>query len=557
MNTPHSRSQIGVHHGRALFLMANMYPGLQGTILEMVQNALDNDVRATRISIVINYRLRRMIITDNGVGISVVEFENVLQTVADPKKEKGSLGHWAIGLMSPLGKCEYHSFISCPAPQETMFNEWIFRGKDIEPQRFGIDVPIRPRPELTLAKSSHSGQQTVEWRTKIELVNFHDTALNRVEMDDLICAIRDRFSTTMRKNKVVISITIENLNGSIEKRPNVQALDFKGQPLEEVKIDNTDAGKVLLKLFIAPRVKGERKGKISVGVFNDDFRLPFQYFSRVANELLNAEVITALMSGTLEGEIIASKILLKATRDGFEKDDAYIGLCIAIEKWFNTYGRKCLEHLKESKQEERYQELGLKSLKNLNFLLHNPDLKSLLDVINSFKLSTIGSGHTNMPKKDILGEQPEKSASIDGNSIEHQEPEDSDGKKKKARKEKKGHTPLTATGPKDQNRKVVRHASCGLQLTYEPKEGSRVLWNLDEQAGILSFNIRHPLWLLAEKKDNHLMKLQEFVAIQALTLCTVQEPFKVQQRLTFDELTHSFVHWTVNADKARRSLKKD
>ncbi len=49
-------------------------------------------------------------------------------------------------------------------------------------------------------------------------------------------------------------------------------------------------------------------------------------------------------------------------------------------------------------------------------------------------------------------------------------------------------------------------------------EGSERLWELDTVRGVIYFNVRHPTWLLIDEKDHMVMHLQEWIAIQALSM---------------------------------------
>lgn len=560
-NVGSSYSKISFHQGRALRHLANMYPTLQTVILELVQNSLDRDVAATKISILVNLKTRRLVVTDNGKGISVDLMNHILTTIADSARskdqKKGGLGQFALGLVSPLGKCEYYTFTSCPDPHLYGFNEWIFRCKQVEDQRDNISIPSDPRPQLTLSTPEKGKTEKVTWRTKVEMHNINkDAYISRLEMDELASAIQNRFSTIMRKNKVNISIKIIREDETEENRPSVQAHQFRGQKISEYKVENPDAGKILIQMYVAPTIKGSRSGNVVMGTFENDFRFPFHYFARSATHLLPEEVVTALSSGVFEGEIVASKVKLHANREAFHKDDAYIGLCIVIQDWFETEGRKHLEEIKQSRQDQRYQELGLRSLKVLEGLLKNKNLSNLLNVLKNFKFGLTGVGHKEPKKGEVVEVQEQLSLAIDGNpgqsreqnpNAESRERED----RPKTEKEEKIH--LTGTGPKGQRRKVVKHASFGLQFTYDNPDllGSDRLWLLDDERGILAFNTRHDQWSACHKSDRALMKLQEYVAIQALTLQVMPEAFRDRQREILDEIMPFFVEWLLNADRTR------
>lgn len=562
MQTPQQpkgkHTAIKFNQGRTLLHLAGMYPTLLEVILELVQNALDKDVQANRIWITINYKTRHLAVRDNGNGATIDKFNAALASVAEPgRKGEGSLGQFGIGLISPLGKCERFTFISCPAPHKYGFQEWTFATNHIVEQRENLTIPLRARTDLTLDDNVPSGKVRVPWRSEMSLTNFTtDNFISRVPIDALIGGIQDRYATTMRRNKTVISVEITDKNGKSERRPNVTAPDFRGRALPEKTFENVDSGKTSFRLFVAPKTAKGRSGRVLMGVIGNDFRFPFHYFARSATDLLKEEVVTALSSGLFEGEILSEKAKLHPSRRSLEKDDAFIGLCCAIEEWFDMFGSSYLDELRQSRQEQRFQELGLRSMKVLESLLKDPAHAPLLDVIRSFKRGTVGDGHTDV-SKNVVGEQGQPAISVDGKfGVPTKNPDKKLQNRDQPIQEKKPHTPLTVAGPKGQPRKVVKHSSFGLQFAHEAMEGSPELWKLDTDEGILTFNIRHQLWKQCDVKDTTLMKLQECVAMQALTLYMMPENHRLHQRQVLDEFNHSLVSWILNGDKVRTPVGK-
>lgn len=71
-------------------------------------------------------------------------------------------------------------------------------------------------------------------------------------------------------------------------------------------------------------------------------------------------------------------------------------------------------------------------------------------------------------------------------------------------------------------------------------EGSDDLWQFDSQQGVLTFNIRHPTWVACAERDLTVMQLQEYVAIQALTLYSVPTDWFEIVKVSFGELISPF-----------------
>ncbi len=555
-STAGRHTAIKFNQGQALLHLAGMYPTLHEVILELVQNALDKDVRATRIWIVVNQKTRHIAVRDNGAGTTLDRFNEALASVAEPgRKGEGSLGQFGIGLISPLGKCKEFVFLSCPAPHMYGFQEWTFRTDHITAQRQDLMIPLRARDDLTLQDRPPPGKTRLQWRSEMSLTGITtDGVVGQISMDALIGGIQDRYATVMRRNKTIISVEITDKDGSVERRPNVTASDFRGRALEEWTYVEPSAGRTTFRLFVAPKSKTGRSGRVVVGIMGNDFRIPLHYVVRSATALLGEEVVTALSSGLFEGEIISECAKLHPSRRSLVKDDAFIGFCLAIEEWYNQVGSKCVDEIRQSRQEQRFQDLGLRSMKVIEGLLNNPALSSLRAVIGSFGRGTVSSAHHD-PTKKVVGEQEKPALSVQGvfatpSGEDPEDPDDGGG----SSAEKPPRPPLTVTGPRGPRRKIVRSSSFGLQFAHEPVEGSPDLWNLDTREGVLTFNIRHPLWVACDVRDVPLMKLQEWVAIQALTLEMMPPALRVPQRLILDEITVSMVSWILGADKARGSI---
>ena len=553
-----NQTRIKFNEGETLLHLANMYPRLQDVIMELVQNALDKDVNATRIWITVNYRDHYLSVKDNGAGTSIVKFHNALASVSERKRKgAGSLGEFGIGLISPLGKCKCFRFISCPAPHKALYHEWNFDTEHIRSQAENLFIPNRPRNDL-IFEEKILGKKTCDWRSEMILEKFTDDSfVSHVSVDSIIGGTRDRYNTVMLRNKVKISIRLIHVDGKEERREDITAIEFHGRKLMERELVDANMGKVLFKMFVAPKTKKGRNGKVLMGVMGNDFRFPFHYLAQSAAKLLGEEVVTTLSSGLFEGEILSERARLHANRNTFEKDDFYIGLCVSIEEWFDKYGRQHMEEARQNRQDERNQELGKRSMGVIEAILQIPAHAPLLEVIKSFTSGNVGKGHTEVADKKPLGQTDQKFISADrspGTSVQK------DGDEKPRDRSEPvtaipGHTPLTVAGPKGERRRLVRGHSMGLAFSYEPMEGSPDLWKLDTKMGVLHFNIRHPLWIVCdEKSDLSLMKLQEHVTIQALTLQIMPEPTRTYQRQVLDELNHSLVSWILGSDRARGTV---
>jgi hypothetical protein len=225
-----------------------------------------------------------------------------------------------------------------------------------------------------------------------------------------------------------------------------------------------------------------------------------------------------------------------------------LALCCAIESWFHEVGEKHFKDIKESKQEARFQELGLRSMRFVESMLQDPRFSGILDIIKKFKKGTIGSGHVEIPEYKKQKPQDKNSIAVNGgNRNGNDGGHGSD--RTAAKSEHKKQTPLSVMGPNGRKRTVVQGNSLGMQFAYEQFPNPNKVYEFDDKCGILTFNIRNILWSQCEDSDNKLMKFQEFVAIQVLTLLTIPEEWRAGAEKGYDSLIRVYVYSLLHADK--------
>lgn len=534
--------ELDVHKGRLILMAADRYDDLTKTIEEAVQNALDK--KASNIQIAIDYRKRNVTIRDNGEGVSVSEFSNViLKSIGESQKKSGtSLGQFGIGLVSPLGKCEYFTFTSCPAPLNSGYAEWKLDSESIAQQAKDVTIPLVRRHDLAfvppgqLAPANHSSQKKVQcwWRTQVEMVNLKaDKIMTTVDPEILKYNIRNKFQTVMLRNKTTVSIKLFDENG-VEKRLSFEGDSFSGTALPEVVYNLDSVGKVVIKMFLTSKKNREARAKkqnvhITFGKIDNDYRIVFANFLKSVNHKANnghglspeKATIEALHSGLFEGEILGENVSIPAERTFFEANDALMGLYIAMDQWYAEHGHEYYHKAKFEQKDERYQQLGAQSLTLLSGLLQRPECEHLMKAVNSIaKLGTIGTGHAAPSNRTVgpaktttaLAIRPDTAGRKGGSNKEN------GNSKVEEPKERKSHIPFTVQGPKGQHRKTVKSNSIGLELAYDPHTDSKELWELDRTTGVLTFNTTHPYWVAVDKNDTMVRQLQEFTVLQALSI---------------------------------------
>lgn len=542
-------SAFSMHEGETLIREAGQYPTLLDVVLEGVQNAIDK--MATVIRLTINYRSRNMTLRDNGNGVTREEFERALQSVGHTIKRDDKLGRFGLGLVSPLGKCESFTFTSTPRTDPSAFIEWTFVTEDLRSQRKISGIPLRKRNDVQYAKDGGgkiSGRDVVDWRTEVAIHNFardRFVSSSGMNVDVLRDAVVEKFGVVMRRNDVVIAVTLVDHDGN-RNTTEIVAPEFSGIKLSEVTVESKKAGKCVFRLFLARRgPKGRRAGKVLVGIVGDDFRFGFDLFanSLPADMRPNEEAIQALASGLFEGEIVGTWLKLHANRKSFEVNEELAGFCGAISEWFETVGKEHYREAKDARAEERMQELGLRSLRVIEEMMRNPACDALKKVIASFNRGIVGAGHA--PKgrgvmltslKSLRAILPSSSSGSNGS-----------GGTGSPSVPKDDH-PLVAAGPRGQRRKSVKSTSLGLTLVHEPLGGER-LWVLDAHDGVLTLNTRHPVWVECDERgDSTVMRFQEFLILEALSTYTLPEMMRESVRANRDEMSTAYAFLLIHGD---------
>lgn len=540
-------SPLEIHVGQALAKIATTYPRLfeDGVVMELVQNAIDSD--AVNIWVNIDMQKRNIIVRDDGFGASIEDFEEALTSVFQTLKVKNRLGRYGLGLVSPTGKCERFVFLSTTKKDPHDFHEWVFVCDEIIQIRSEIKIPCTRRPDLSFSRTKDKG---VPWRTEMRIEKFRkELRAQRLSKESLTRAIQDRFSRAMLGNDTVVHVTATWEDGRKDSW-DIKAQKFRGAPLKKHLDSDKDSGHTEFEIYLSPKnpTKGF-KGEVQVGESDNNYRIPFSALARSsASAFLPEDIVAGFKSGIFEGQITNSRIKLNPDRKSFEENEALMGFCLAIERWFKEIGIECLEEVKTASREEKYQALGIRSMKVVEeAVLGNPELMA---VIKGFRKGTQGSRHAEVG--EVVGTQ--KGPALSTRSAGVGRAELGDGEKSYPHADVpdrtyERHMPFTVRGPKGQIRSIVRGDSIGLQFSYEGLDGSNKLWDLNKTEGILSFNTRHPLWVQAEAgKDRCLMEFQEMLAIHALHLEAYPDEYKDHAQFYLETALPSLIFLILKAD---------
>lgn len=493
--------RVEVHLGKVLHRLANTYPTLLLTIVEAAQNAIDAD--ASKVLIAIDQQASRVIVVDDGTGVSVDKFGQALGSIGDSIKRRGSLGQFGLGLISPLNKCNTYLFISRPAGGLSA-NQWTFDGTAIKTQR-DVEIPhqvVSDLPPVPTPFKSTSRRLTTVWNSMVLLEEItQDRTIRTVDLDELEHNIRVKLSNGMRKKGTTIHVVINGEKGQVSSR-DILPMEYTGEPLEEVAYNDADCGKVVFRLYRASKTRDGRKGEVVIMRTDDNYPISMKEFRTQAMgsgylvEFL--EAFAVLGSGYFEGVVLLQNVELDPTRTRFVMNDALRASYFVVDRWFREHGQKHYETEQESRREQRYKELGERSLSHLlDKLAKDPTLHSVLEEL---------LGVSGKP-------QPREARSASTASTT---------KRRRTVAERK-----SAPKPDGDTPDQSQRSPATLRFGYEVIPGYANLWDYDWDTATIVFNILHPTWVsldeTAEGKhtarhDRQIMHLQLFVGLEVVML---------------------------------------
>jgi hypothetical protein len=505
---------LGFHEGETLYTLAKTYPTLKLCLIEAVQNGID--AGATHIYVGVDLMERRLAVCDNGDGVTTEKFKKALQSVGKGIKSRDALGRFGRGLIASIHLGQSMTFLSRPRGGQKV-NSWLFIGESLRRQHRDLKVPFQeldefpalPEPFTHSHNEARSARRSrVEWRTMLLVDRVTDdrtiAAIDPAELDQ---AIRTKLGHGMRRKGTTVFLKVRDHAGLITKR-RIDPAAYDGERLDTVAYSTQGAGEVAFELFRARLTAGRRKGQVVVMQTGDAYPVTIPelrvqamgagWYGRDATLAEIKEGIDALASGYFEGSIKAERVVLAPERTKFELDDALTDVLALIGDWFDKVGRALMNNAREEQQEKRYRELGDRSLERLlTQLQDNPALAGLAVDLRD----VLPAARTNRPRNPSGSTSGRKVSSTPTRRVvvtPRQQPEGSPG------------SPV----------------STFITFAYELLKGSARLWEYESETGVLTFNIRHPLWIRVDetngkhlpKHDKQVMNLQEWLAFKLLLL---------------------------------------
>lgn len=530
-------SDIDFHRGEVLWALANTYPSLPLTLVEAAQNGIDAE--ATLIMIIVDLSNRTVMVCDNGNGVTKQQFEMALASVGKGVKDKNKLGRFGRGLIAPLNKCKCFTFTSCPSGSRKSLR-WTFVGDGIREQHQRLSVPVEELgglPTLSRRFQQYATDRfATGYRTFVELKGVtKDKVISLVDLDELESQVRQKLGRRMVERNVAIRVVLIDADGREQMR-NINPIAYTGEALPVVAYHDALAGEVVFELYRAPKLGGVRRGKVGVMEADSGYPIPMNEFLNQARGggygPVLAHVGEALSSGYFEGVIRCKNIELHPERTRFEYTEPLQAFYLVLSDWHEQHGKGYFDDEQEVAREQRYQELGLKSQQRIReILINRPEYSRLWQALKDVVVfGRLGDGHVDPAagQPDGFDASPSVRSGQGGAGVKRT-PDDEQrqaGSRSRNAEDRPGDVPSGAMGPRGRRRQLVKGDSEGLWYEYAWLEGSSRLWQFDLNTGVLTFNVRHPIWVqLDESNGRHLkknekwiMQLQEWLTLELLSL---------------------------------------
>ncbi len=529
---------VRFHFGYTIRDIAATYPKLIDAVMELIQNAID--ANATRVWVAISPTTKYLSVEDNGSGRTEEDFNKALQQVNKSVKTSDKLGRFGKGLVSPLGKCTYFTFTSCPAPAATGYVQWTLRTKDLFESQLEPHIPFEERADLAFG-TKEGGRQAVPWRTQVAICGYNpdDKLMSNVSLSELEKQILGKYSKAMRQKGVVVSLKLFDAEGKETKRE-VKPSNYGGTPLKEIVLTEGDAGETRFRLFLV------RPGQAGLGVFVGEaksaFTIPWLNFSAQTRQQvgLSEDVIRFFQSGHVEGEILSEKCQYHAERNRFQQDAALYGFCATLEQWYEVHGKSIATAAQDRSQAKRYEEIGNRTLARLRDLLKKVgDRFPLSTFIEQVKLGTVGAQH--FPPKETLGVDGVPGIAVQGRGGKGGK-DDGDGSgggrvRTPPHGEHKKHTPfIIGSVSRGRIRHVVRDDSLGVKLEFFSAEDENVMWESTLETGTIRINDINPFFAMCFDCSDRVFQLyMDNLVIAAINTTLQPAAFRAVQQSIVEE----------------------
>lgn len=475
---------IDLLKGNVLLGIAQSHRRASQVVLELVQNALDEDPK--HVFIIISEERKTISVYDDGNGVSEQDMvENWLNVGKSRKRgQKDKIGERAFAKVAPLLIGDGFTLTSRPMgiPKSHYFSTTVLR-KEFEDN---------PKPEVHLKQHeigfSYGDVVSFKPTTLAKISGVSKGALRELlRMDALAEEIADTFGSKIQRSGVNIQILSRPAgvgNRKDEKRAEVRPREFPGTRQKEFSIP-TKFGPVTFEMYTTRQAI--RGAKVLV-----DHAGRHEFLLANMTELWR-RVKDCLGSGHFHGKIHVNFCTILPERQGFELNEQYDAFVEAVETFVDDVARPYIEELRLENKFEKYNALFASALDRLDeFFKKFPELK-LRGAMPRFikqaadEATLLGGNQRGDDRK-----APDIHEVLERHKARREQkrhPKPSGGKE--------GHSSGSRTPaplPPGRIQKKVK-GQCGIEVTYgtptsETGFKKRTWWD----AGTIVFNIEHPDW---------------------------------------------------------------
>lgn len=510
------------HRGGLLQRAIDAYPVAMSVFKELVQNSIDTVHGAKSILIEINLDQNTATYLDNGSGMSEKTVGEALNSIGKTVKggKADRYGRFGIGMVSPLSIFESFEIITATSGhvyQSYEFDRKIMFETGSDDWRFSLqEEPTYLHDDGCTPKRRYVSRhdfESVWWRTQVKMYRLSQDKVKRAfDIEKFKAEVQLEYGTKLVELGTTIKVVITSDGRKTEA--SFKARRYEGKELPVWRTKEADLGNAEISFFLTPHgYKGPVR--IGIGITDNPFRVPFgadRLQQGSFYRLLSEQTKTALSSGMFQGEIVADNLVLRASRKGFEEDDAQMALAVVVDRWFQEVGSFYYNDEKGKREASRHQGLAQEALGRVGDFLKG-EKSPFAQLFDDAIFGSIGVGHRDRPLTlvtggEMLGKSVTKTdkggSSASGES-------DADGARSGG--ERPHHRPTVVVGD-GSPRKVVKGHSSGLHVVFVDL-GSK-LWFFERAGACLKINPTHPLVATVDAYDARVRDLYSKIIVTAL-----------------------------------------
>lgn len=378
-------------------VISSLYRTLMAALMETVKNAVDAGSKRVEITIDLHAKGRkedrRIVVCDNGSGMSLEEFDHVMANVCKSGKvgNEDASGEHGLGLMAFVGKA-HHYVLTSGTKRDKGTAAWEgYHSHCLSDMKIeGNELYVPRRVEKDLSRSPEW------WQTRVEVRGFVGGNRLMIMLDTLEQDIRSDLNALLLKHGTEVTINHIDARGRLTVRK-IGGRHYQGERFKQFTTTGEHCGRVTLEMYRPTTPVGD----VVMRTQKSGATKSWRKLKASALELgMNRDLADALASGYFDGVITVQNIEWDYNRQGFlpTNEAAWMEVILALEEFLKTEdAQRHMKNVQGQKEEEREFEF-LQRLatyfSDLNLL--NPDL--LFDPLSMLS-GAVSEGHTKLPTK--------------------------------------------------------------------------------------------------------------------------------------------------------------